>query len=388
MAIAPELALDLFTDDAIRDPYPPYREIRDAGPAVWLAAHGVWALGRHEDVRAALRASDALVSGHGVALNDFLNSQPARATLVSDGALHRRRRRALMGPMMPSALAAVRGEIERLADDVVAELVARGSFDGITDFARRLPVGIVARLVGLPEEGRERMLEWAAASFDVLGPMNARAEAAAPKLLEMIQYAASVRAEKLRPEGWAARLFAAAEAGELDAEDVPGLLVDYIAPSLDTTILGTGSLLFLLGRHPEQYAKVRAQPELIPAAVHEALRCESPVRAFTRYVAAPYRVDDVEIPAGARVLILYGSANRDERRYEDPERYDVTRDAADHLAFGHGVHRCAGGHLGQLELESLLAAVVRRVRHIEVGEPDVLMSNLLRGFRTLPASFR
>jgi cytochrome P450 len=383
-----ELALDLFCDEALRDPHPLYREIRDAGPAVWLPAQGVFALGRFEDVRAALRADATLVSGRGVALNDFVNGLPARTTLASDGALHRTRRGVLMRPMMPSALTQVRATIERLAGELVAELVARDSFDGIADFARRLPVAVVLHLVGLPEEGRERMLEWAAATFDALGPANTRGRAAGPRLLEMAEYATRVDPARLAPDGWAARLFAAADGGRLDPEDARGLLIDYIAPSLDTTILASGHLLHLLGRHPEQYEKLRGDAELVPSAVNEALRFESPVRGFTRLAVEPYQAGEVSLPAGARVLVLYGSANRDERRYRDPDRFDITRDARDHVAFGHGVHRCAGGHLAQLELESLLRALVARVRRIEVGEPEVLMNNVLRGWRRLPARFR
>jgi cytochrome P450 len=382
-----ELAADLYSDAAIRDPHPLYRAIRDLAPAVWLAAHGVFAIGRFHDVRAALRADGVLVSGRGVALNDFVNQLPSRTTLTSDGELHRRRRSVLMKPMMPSALAEVRPEIERMADALVAELSARASFDGIADFARHLPVRVVSRLVGLPEEGRERMLDWAAATFDALGPANARARAAGALLGEMVEYATGVKSDTLAPNGWAARLFAASDEGRIDPEDARGLLVDYIAPSLDTTILGTGHLLYLLGKHPAQYDLVRANPELIPSAVHEALRFESPVRAFTRFAAAAYEDDGVSIPAGERVLVLYGSANRDERRYADPDRFDVTRDARDHLGFGHGVHRCAGGHLAQLELEALLRALVARVRRIEVGEPVVLPSNVLRGYRSFPAAF-
>jgi cytochrome P450 len=384
----PELAADLYTDAAILDPYPLYREIRDRAPAVWLSAHGVWAIGRFADVRAALRADDALVSGRGVSLNDMLNAQPARTTLTSDGELHRRRRGVLMKPMMPSALAEVRERVERLADDLVADLAARESFDGIADFARHLPVAVVSHLVGLAEAGRERMLDWAAATFDALGPPNARSQAAAPELLEMLRYAVGVERRHLAPGGWAARLFEAADAGRLDPEDARGLLIDYIAPSLDTTILAAGSLLFLLGSHPDQWELVRQDPELVPSAVHEALRLESPVRAFTRFAAKPWREGDVAIPEGDRVLVLYGAANRDERRHADPDRFDVRRDARDHLAFGHGVHRCAGGHLAQLELEALLRALVARVRRIEVGEPAVLMNNVLRGYRSFRARLR
>jgi cytochrome P450 len=386
-AARPELAADLYADAAILDPHPLYRAVRDLAPAVWLPAHGVFAIGRFADVRAALRADEALVSGRGVALNPVVNETPSRTTLASDAELHRRRRAVLIKPMMPSALEAVRRAVERLADELVARLAAQGGFDGIADFARHLPVAVVSHLVGLPEEGRERMLAWAAATFDALGPWNARAAAAAPELLEMVRYAVGVDRARLAPGGWALQLFEAADAGRLEPEDVPGLLVDYIAPSLDTTILAAGHLLFLLGAHPEQWETLRRDPALVPAAVHETLRFEAPVRAFTRFAAKPYHADGVAIPQGERVLVMFGAANRDERRYADPDRFDVTRDARDHLGFGHGVHRCAGGHLAQLELEALLRALVARVRHIEVGTPEPLMSNVLRGWRSFPAAF-
>ena len=111
------------------------------------------------------------------------------------------------------------------------------------------------------------------------------------------------------------------------------------------------------------------------------------MRGFTRLATKPYHADGVEIPEGERVLVLFGSANRDERRYADPDRFDVLRDARDHVGFGHGVHRCAGGHLAQLELEALLRALVSRVRRIAVGTPVPLLSNVLRGYRGFPASF-
>ena len=382
-----EFPTDLYTDAAIRDPHPLYRAIRDLAPAVWLPAHDVFALGRYDDVLAALRNDKVLISGRGVALNAAVNEVPSRTTLISDGELHRQRRSVLMKPMMPNALRGVRTRIEVLADALVADLAARGSFDGIADFARHLPVAVVSHLVGLPEAGRERMLEWASATFNVLGPANARATEALPVLGEMVRYASEVKSDGLAPDGWAAGVFAAAREGRLDPEDARGLLIDYIGPSLDTTILATGWLLLSFGKHPEQYDRVRANPELIPAAVREVLRFESPVRSFSRVAARAYECGKVSIPAGARVVVLYGSANRDERHFAEPDRFDVTRDARDHLAFGTGAHRCAGAHLAQLELEVLLRTLVERVRRIEVGEPEPLMSNALRGLRSFPASF-
>ncbi len=385
----PAFAADLYTDAAIADPYPLYRAIRDLGPAVWLGAHDAWAIGRFDDVRAALRADAILVSGRGVAMNEVVNAQAGRVVLTSDGDVHRQLRAVLMKPMMPSALREVQAEVERLADDLIARLVAREAFDGIVDFAQHLPVAIVSHLVGLPEEGRQRMLEWARATFDALGAMNGRAEAALPLVFEMVSYAIGVERSTLRPGGWAARLFEAADAHAIEPTDVASMLIDYIAPSLDTTILGLGHLLFQLGRHPEQWDLVRADPELIPRAIDEALRLEPPVRAFSRLAVADYEVRGATtIPAGDRVLVLFAAGNRDERRYPDPDRFDLTRDARDHLGFGHGVHRCAGSHVAQLEMQSLLRAMVRRVRRIEVSEPVPGTNNVLHGYRSFRASFR
>jgi cytochrome P450 len=386
----PAFDADLYTDDAIRDPYPLYRAIRDLGPAVWLSAHDAWAIGRFDDVRAALRADEVLLSGHGVAMNELVNAsgQGSRVTLSTDGDVHRQLRGVLMKPMMPSTLRAVQAEVERLADALVVDLLARADFDGITDFAQYLPVAIVSHLVGLPEDGRERMLEWAKGTFDALGPMNERGKAAMPLLFEMMSYAVAVQRATLRPDGWAAHLFAAADEHKIEATDVAGMLIDYIAPSLDTTILGLGHLLFELGRHPEQWTMIRGDHALIPRAIEEALRLHAPVRAFSRFATADYDVAGTIIPAGSRVLVLFASGNRDERRFPDPDRFDVTRDARDHLGFGHGVHRCAGSHVAQLEMQSLLRAMVARVATIDVGEPDIGLNNVLYGYRSFRASFR
>jgi cytochrome P450 len=383
----PQFDVDLYTDAAIVDPYPIYRAIRDLGPAVWLTAHDAWAIARYSDVRAALRADQVLVSGHGVAMNELVNSNASRVTLTSDGDEHRRLRKTLMAPMMPSALKEVAAEIQQLADELVAGLIGRESFDGIVDFAQHLPLSVVARLVGLPDAGRQRMLEWAGAMFDALGVMNERGQRALPSVFDLAGYVAGLERSQLRPEGWAARLYAAVDDGRIEAHDVTGMLIDYVAPSLDTTILGTGHLLFQLGSHPDQWDLVRNDHALIPRAIHEALRLESPVRAFSRLAIEDHEVDGTVIPAGDRVLILYAAGNRDERRYPDPDRFDVTRDAKDHLGFGHGVHRCAGGYLAELEMQALLRAMAARVGRIEIGEPTVALNNVLRGYRGFRASF-
>lgn len=384
----PELDVDLYADEAITNPYPLYRTLRDLGPAVWLPRHDAWAVARFHDVRAALLADRVLVSGRGVGMNDVVNGEGARATLTSDGDAHRQLRSTLMKPMTAHAVREIQADIQQLADELVQDLAARNGFDGVGDLAAYLPLAVVSRLVGLPEEGRERMREWASATFDALGTLNQRGQAALPTLMEMIRYAATVERGSLRPDGWAARLFDAADRGAIEAGDVPGMLIDYIAPSLDTTILATAHLLFLLGRHPDAWDLVRGSDALVSSAVDETLRFEAPVRAFSRVAAEDYHVDGTTIPAGDRVLVVFGSANRDERRYADPDRFDVARDAKDHVGFGHGVHRCAGAYLAQLEMQSLLRAMGSRVRRIEVGEPEIALNNVLRGYRRFDAAFR
>ncbi|MDX2166656.1 MAG: cytochrome P450 [Deltaproteobacteria bacterium] len=384
----PELPIDLYSDAAIADPYPLYRAIRDRGPAVWLSAHDAWAIGRFSDVRSALRADAVLVSGHGVAMNELVNGTASRVTLTTDGDVHRRLRKALMAPMMPSALPAVEAEIQQLADRLVADLLERDGFDGVVDFAQYLPLSVVARLVGLPDAGRQRMLDWAAAMFDVLGVMNDRGQRALPLVFQLAEYIGALQRGDLRPDGWAARLYAAADEGRIEPGDIAGMLIDYVAPSLDTTILATARLLHELGRCPDQWQLLRAEPTLVPRAIHEAIRLASPVRAFSRLAADDYVVEGTGIPAGDRVLVLYGSANRDERRYADPDRFDVRRDAKDHLGFGHGVHRCAGSYLAELEMDALLRAMVARVGRIEVGDPALAVNNVLCGYRSFRASFR
>jgi len=289
---------------------------------------------------------------------------------------------------MPSTLKEVEAQIQQLADELVTQLLTRESFDGIVDFAQHLPLSVVSRLIGLPEAGRQRMLEWAAAMFDALGVMNERGQRALPIVYDLAAYVSGLERSQLHPDGWAARLFAAVDEGRIEPGDVVGMLIDYVAPSLDTTILGSGHLLFALGSHSDQWDLVRNDPALIPRAIQEALRLESPVRAFTRVAVEDYPVDGTVIPAGDRVLIMYAAANRDERRYPEPDRFDVTRDAKDHLGFGHGVHRCAGSYLAELEMEALLRAMAARVRRIEVGEPTIALNNVLRGYGTFHASFR
>ncbi|MHC2782180.1 cytochrome P450 [Bradyrhizobium liaoningense] len=306
-------------------------------------------------------------------------------TLASDAPLHDRLRAIIAAPLLPRALEDIGPRIRAEARQLVDDLVRRGRFDAVADLARHLPLTIVSKLVGLEDYGRSSMLRWASATFNVLGTMNERGCTAMKDVQEMRGYLGSVAIrERLRPGSWGQRIFDAGDRGEVEPERCPVLMRDYLGPSLDTTIFATANLILLFGQHPDQWDLVRQDPALIPNAINEALRLESPLRGFTRHLTADATIGDAVIPAGSRVLLLYASANRDERKWQDPERFDVRRRASDHLGFGNGTHMCAGLHLARLEMTALLEALVEKVARFDIGEPVRALNNVLRGLASLP----
>lgn len=186
----PVTSIDLYTDDAILSPYDRYREIRDAGPIVWMERHDAWVVARYQQVRAVLRDTDTFTSTGGVSLNDPFNAALQGTTLASDPPEHDHLRKITVTSLTPRALAKDRSMIEGRADRLVAELVERGEFDAVADLAKVLPLAVVPDFIGLPETGRDRMLDWASAVFDAIGPMNERTERALPVLGELGEYAA------------------------------------------------------------------------------------------------------------------------------------------------------------------------------------------------------
>ena len=266
-------------------------------------------------------------------------------------------------------------------------LVAAGSFDAVADLAVALPTSIVPDLIGWPQEGRENLLPWAAATFDLLGPPNARAEAALPRYAAMNEFAGkTVATGNLLPGSVAAGLLDAAQRGEIPIERCPVSLIDYLAPSLDTTISAIGSAVALFARYPDQWDLVRADPTLIPSAFNETLRLEAPVTQFARFTTTDTEVAGITIPAGAQVLVMFASANRDERKYDRPDEFDVRRNPLDMLAFGYGTHACAGQGLARLEGHAILTALAARVARFDAGPAEPSLNNTIHALASLPVT--
>jgi cytochrome P450 len=232
------------------------------------------------------------------------------------------------------------------------------------------------------------MLRWGAGSFNVLGPVNRRSVQATPSGLSLKVFGSRLRERDVAPGSWAAGIFDAAARGELSRAEARAMVIDFTAPSLDTTILASAEMLRLLARTPELWERIRADERLVAPMVAESVRIASPIRGFTRRVAVDTTVDGQPIPAGARVALLFAAANWDERHFADPDEVDLSRPVNQQLGWGHGPHACVGLHLAKLEMTALLHAMRPRVSEIQLlGSGTTLRNNTLQGFVTLPAAF-
>jgi cytochrome P450 len=378
----PALDLDLFSEVSLRDPFDDYRRLRDTAPVVRLERPEVYAIGRFKDVQKALRVPEELRSGDGVGFSEAFNAPRGMNVIQSDGDLHRRLRLTVMRPLSPATLRESRGALKNMMAARVASLKGAGWIDAMDKLASFLPVEAVSHLVGLPGQGRERMLAWAAAAFNLIGPDQDPRDLAT--LAEARTYMAGLNADTVRPGSWSGDLFKSAATGYLSPVEALAAVSAYVIPSLDTTILAIGHLLNNLARHSDQWSTLKSRPELIPQAVLEGVRHDSVIRWFSRIAVEDYAVEGFTVPKGSRVMLLYGCANRDERRYADPDRFDITRDARDHLAWGTGAHLCAGMHLARMEMEVLLESLVETDATLEAGEATLGANRGLFGFSALP----
>ncbi|MCV7229486.1 cytochrome P450 [Mycolicibacterium komossense] len=377
---------DIYSTDAILDPYPHYHQLRELGEVVWLPRHRVYALPRYAQCKSALRDDTTFISGNGVAISPITNRLSHGTTLNSDGDIHDARRKLLAHRLLPRALRSISDTVDELAAKVVDDAVTRGQIDAVTDVASALPLAVVPDLVGWPTHQREHLLDWAGATFDILGPLNRQAVTAIPATVQMLRFTRRVVKQRNVIDGsMAHELLLAADEGKLGHGELPALMVDYIAPSLDTTIGAISNALYLFGTHPEQWEILRADPRLITNAVNEVLRFESPLRAFARETRCATHIGDTALSAGSRVLVMYGSANRDEREWERPELFDIRRDSGRHLGFGHGTHACAGQGLARMETSAMLRTLLERVERIDLLSPPTwAVNNIIRRPEALP----
>ena len=385
----PVSTVDPFSHGFLSDPYPHHEALREAGPVVWLEQYGIWAMARHEQVRDALTDWQTYCSSAGVGLSDFRKEPPWRPPsiiLEADPPLHTRTRAVLTRILSPAAIKVLRETFEREAEALIERLVEQREFDGVADLAEAYPLKVFPDAVGISEEGRENLLPYGSMVFNSFGPRNDlfnQAMANAGPVRDWIMSKCSRAA--LAPSGLGMQIFQAVDAGEL-SEDEAGMLVrSFLSAGIDTTVYGLGNALYCLARYGEQWTMLRENPNLIRGGFEEVLRFEAPVQSFFRTTTGDVEVGGVRLGEGEKVLLLLAAANRDPRRWERPDTFDVSRRAAGHMTFGTGIHGCVGQAVARLETEAILTALARRVASLELAaEPTRRLNNTLRGFDTLP----
>lgn len=390
---APVSGLDPFSEEFLRDPYPAHEQLREAGPVVRLERYDVWAMARHEQVHATLDDWEAFRSGAGVGLADFTKEKPWRPPsllLEADPPEHSRARRTITGVLSPKRVRRLREAFAREADALVDRVVERGRFDAVEDFAEAFPTKVFPDAVGVPDRGRENLMAYGNMVFNAFGPRNEIFEESARGQDEVRDWIGEMcRRENLRDGGLGADIYEHAPRCGMGPDEAALLVRSLLSAGVDTTVHGLGNAMFCFATYPEQWGAVHADPSRARAAFEEVVRFESPVQTFFRTTTREVDVEGIRIPAGEKVLLFLAAANRDPRRWEDPDRFDVSRNARGHAGFGAGIHACVGQMLARLEAEVLLGALARRVQAIELdGEPELKLNNTLRGLASLPVRVR
>ncbi len=268
----------------------------------------------------------------------------------------------------------------------VDALLEKRSFDAIPDLAEAYPLSVFPDAVGLKKEGRESLLPYASVVFNAFGPPNAlRQEAIERSAPHQAYVAAQCQRENLAPGGFGACIHAQVDEGAITAAEAPLLVRSLLSAGLDTTVNGIAAAVYCLARYPEQFERLRADLSLARNAFEEAVRYESPVQTFFRTTTRAVELSGCTIGEGEKVLMFLGAANRDPRRWTDPERYDITRRTSGHVGYGSGIHMCVGQLVARLEGEVLLTALAKKIRTIAItGAIRRRYNNTLRGLESLP----
>ncbi|WP_315813566.1 cytochrome P450 [Bradyrhizobium sp. SZCCHNR2028] len=388
----PHLAIDPFSYEFFDDPYPAHQEMREAGPVVHLDAWNVHGVARYAEVYAVLNDPQTFCSSRGVGLSDFAKEKPWRPPsliLEADPPAHTRTRAVLSKVLSPAVMKRLRDGFMAAAEAKIDELVGRGSFDAIPDLAEAYPLSVFPDALGLKPEGREHLIPYASLVFNAFGPPNELRQQAIERSAPHQAYVTEqCQRDNLTPGGFGSCIHAFSDSGEITPAEAPLLVRSLLSAGLDTTVYGIGAAVYCLARFPDQWARLRADPSLARNAFEEAVRFESPVQTFFRTTTRDVELGGVTIPEGEKVLMFLGSANRDPRRWEQPDSYDITRKVSGHVGFGSGIHMCVGQLVARLEGEAVLTALARKVGSVTMsGEPKRRYNNTLRGLESLPVTF-
>lgn len=387
--LPPSLTLDPFDEAFLADPFAHHAGIRDAGAVIWLDKYQVYAMARFEEVQAALRDHETFCSGRGVGLADFSKEEPFRQPsllLETDPPLHSQTRKLVGRIVSLKALKEQRPVWQAKAEALVGNLVKRGTFDAAADLAEVFPMQVFPDTIGLMDDGRENLIDYATIVFNAFGPRNrVLEESMAGKEGAIAWVEEACKRENLKPGGWGMAVYDAVEEAGMPMDYAPRLVRSFLSAGVDTTVNGIGHLMLALGKYPHEFAKLRSDPKLAPRAFEESLRWDSTVQTFFRTATRDVEVAGTLIPAGSKVLLFLASANRDPRKWDDPDNFKIERPASGHVGFGFGIHQCLGQMVARLEGELIAAEFARQAKSIGLaGQPVRRINNTLWAIASLP----
>ncbi len=381
---------DPFTEEILRDPVPFQARLREAGPVVRLEKYDLYAMGRYETVRSALLDWQSFQSAAGVGLSNFRFEKPWRPPsllLEADPPHHNAPRSTLAKVLSPRSIRRMAPLWEQDARLLIDDVVSRSlEFDAVPALAEGFPLRVFPDAVGVPDEGRELLLPYGDHLFNAFGPENFLVRNGMHRAQELSQGVNEMCARNvLASGGFGADIWAASDRGDITPAQAPLIVRSLLSAGVDTTVHALGAIIQALATNPDQWEALKADPSLIRNAFDEAIRLESPVQTFFRTAMSDVDIEGHVIPDGKKILMYLSSANRDHRRWTDPDRFDLSRDPSGHVGFGMGIHQCVGQHVARMEASSLLAAMIERIDTIELtGTPRRHLNNTLRAWASLP----
>jgi len=394
-----ELTYNPYAYEIHEDPYPTYVRLRGEAPVYRNDAANFWALSRHADVMEAFRDSTRFSSGHGVSLDPAASGPHAHKTmsfLAMDPPMHGRMRGLVSRGFTPRRVTELEPRIRELAGRYLDEAVEARSFDFIGALAGRLPMDVISELIGVPEVDRAEvrrlsdLLVHREEGMDDVPPAGVEA---AFRLITYYSDMLAQRRAKRTDDLTSALLDAELDGDRLTDDEIMGFLFLMVVAGNETTTKLLGNAVYWAWQNPEERAKPLADRAAVPAWVEETLRYDTSTQMLARVTTAPVELHGTTIDAGERVVLLVGSANRDERVFARPDRFDLERSPAEmqHIAsFGFGRHFCLGASLARLEARICLEELVARVADYDI-DPDGIRrvhSVNVRGFAALPITVR
>jgi cytochrome P450 len=391
-----EPEFDPFSDVFFNDPYPTYKRLRDEAPVYYNEKYGFYALSRHEDVSEAYKNHETFSSSHGVDLATMTSDEPIHPILIMmDPPEHNRMRVLVSRVFTPRAI----GTQEPMVREVITRFLDeadRTHFDVVHDFSALFPVEIITRMLGVPPESRQDVRLWLDRTLTrESGQIGMSEDGLAAAMESGLMYYNLIVAKRETPgDDMISKLIAAeltnpdGTVTRLDDVEIAGFaaLLGGAGAETVTKLIGNAAVLF--ADNPDQWQQVLDDPAQIPAAVEEILRYHPPAQYVGRWTLKDVTLHGVTIPKDSPVLLVNGSASRDERAYDEPNRFDISREQGQNIGFGYGIHSCLGAALARMESRIALELMRERMPRFEIDRAGLRRVNMtnVAGFSHVPVT--